>query len=88
MKKLTSLILACLIIVITLISDYLVLGTFTTITLSPIVLGILSHSLILPLILLVGSCVILYKHQENITRLRNGTEIGLRSTAKGKHRIK
>lgn len=83
-----ALILACLIIIITLITDYLVLGTFTTISLSPIVLGILSHSLILPLILLVGSAVILYKHRENITRLHNGTEIGLRSAAKGEHRVR
>ena len=83
-----ALILAIVIIVVTLISDYIVLGTFTTITVSPIALGILSHSLLLTLILLVGSGVILYKHRENIVRLRNGTEIGLRSTAKGEHRIK
>ena len=82
-----ALILALIILTVTLISDYIVIGTFTTITLSPIVLGILSHSLILSLILLVGSVVILYKHRENITRLRNGTEIGLRSAAKGEHRI-
>ena len=83
-----ALLLAVAIVVITLISDYLVMGTFTTITVSPIALGILSHSLLLSLILLVGSGVILYKHRENIVRLRNGTEIGLRSTAKGEHRIK
>lgn len=83
-----ALILAAAIVIITLISDYIVLGTFTTISVSPVVLGLLSHSLILALILLVGSAVILYKHRENIARLRNGTEIGLRSTAKGEHRIK
>lgn len=83
-----ALILGVVIIAVTLISDYIVLGTFTTISASPIVLGLLSGSLVLPLILLVGSAVILYKHRENIVRLRNGTEIGLRSTAKGEHRIK
>ena len=83
-----ALILGVAIIVITLISDYIVLGTFTTICVSPVVLGLLSHSLILALILLVGSAVILYKHRENIVRLRNGTEIGLRSASKGEHRIR
>jgi len=83
-----AIILGIAIIIVTLISDYLVMGTFTTIGVSPIALGLLSHSLILALILLVGSIVILYKHQENILRLRTGTEIGLRSTAKGEHRIK
>lgn len=29
-----------------------------------------------------------YKHRENITRLRNGTEIGLRSAHKGENRVK
>ena len=83
-----ALILACLVVMITLISDYIVLGTFTTVSLSPIVLGFLSHSPILFLILLTGSTVILYKHRENITRLRNGTELGLRSAIKGEHRCK
>lgn len=83
-----GLILILLIAVVTLISDYIVMGTFTTIGLSPVILGLLSRSLILAMILLVGSAVILYKHRENISRLRNGTEIGLRSTAKGEHRIK
>lgn len=83
-----ALILAVVIVAVTLIFDHIVLGTFTTITVSPIILGLLSHSLILALILLTGSAVIVYKHRENIVRLRNGTEIGLRSAAKGEHRIK
>ena len=47
-----------------------------------------SGTLILPLILLIGTAVIFYKHRENFVRLRNGTEIGLRSTAKGEHKVK
>lgn len=83
-----ALILAVVIVAVTLIFDHIVLGTFTTITVSPIILGLLSHSLILALILLTGSAVIVYKHRENIVRLRNGTKIGLRSAAKGEHRLK
>lgn len=83
-----GLVVLAAVVLITLITDYLVLGTFTTIAAVPVWQGIESGSIILPLILLVGSAVILYKHRENITRLRDGTEIGLRSTAKGENRVK
>ena len=83
-----ALVVLALVVVITLVTDYVVMGTFTTITLVPVWMGISSHSFILPLILLIGTAVILYKHRENITRLRNGTEIGLRSANKGEHRVK
>lgn len=83
-----ALVVLALVVVITLVTDYIVMGTFTTITLVPVWMGISSHSFILPLILLIGTAVILYKHRENITRLRNGTEIGLRSANRGDHRAK
>ena len=72
----------------TLISDYIVVGTFSTIGLVPIILGFVTGSVWLAMILYIGSGMILYKHRENIHRLRNKTEIGLRSTAKGEHRVK
>ena len=77
-----------LIALVTLITDYLALGTFTTVTVVPIWMGFAHQSWILLLILLLGTGVILYKHRENITRICNGTEIGLRSTAKGEHKVK
>ena len=83
-----ALVVLALVVLITLITDYLVLGTFTTITIVPIWMGFATQSWILPLILLVATTVIFIKHRENITRLRNGTEIGLRSTAKGEHKVK
>lgn len=83
-----GLVIGAVIILVTLVTDYLVLGTFTTITVVPVWLGIAQRSLFLAVILLAGSAVILYKHRENITRLRNGTEIGLRSANRGEHRIK
>lgn len=83
-----ALVVLVLVLVITLITDYLVLGTFTTIALVPIWEGIEAMSWGLPLILLIASGIILYKHRENIVRLHNGTEIGLRSTAKGEHKAK
>lgn len=82
-----ALVILALVVIITVVFDHIVLGTFTTITLVPIWCGIASQSIVFPLILLVASGVILYKHRENITRLRNGTEIGLRSTL-GKKKAK
>ena len=76
------------VVIVTLVTDYLVLGTATTITVVPLFLGYANHSLILALILCVATAVIFYKHRENFVRIRKGTEIGLRSAAKGKHRVK
>jgi hypothetical protein len=30
----------------------------------------------------------LFKHRENFSRIRNGTEVGLRSAVKGEHKMK
>lgn len=83
-----GIVIVVLVALITLITDYLALGTFATIVVVPVWEGIESGTLILPLILLIGTAVIFYKHRENFVRLRNGTEIGLRSTAKGEHKVK
>ena len=83
-----ALALLAAVLVITVVTDYLVIGTFSTIAGVPLYMGLAERSLVLPAILLVASAVILYKHRENITRLRTGAEIGLRSTAKGEHRQK
>ena len=83
-----GLVVGALIVAVTLITDYLVLGPFTTITVVPVWMGIAHRSIVLPLILLVATAVIFYKHRENIVRIRNGTEIGLRSANRGDHRVK
>ena len=75
-------------VVITVVSDYIALATISVATLVPIILGFLTKSWELTLILLIGTVVMYFKHIENIKRIRNGTEIGLRSTAKGENRIK
>ena len=73
---------------ITIITDYIVLGTVTTVLSVPTYLGLTSHSWILAAILIIASAVILYKHRENYVRIYNGTEVGLRSASSGKHRVK
>ena len=35
-----------------------------------------------------ASAVILWKHRVNFVRIKNRTEIGLRSTLKGEHKVK
>lgn len=74
-------------ILITLITDYIVLATTTTVIAVPTYLAFTTHNLMLVLILCIASLVIIYKHRKNYIRLCNGTEIGLRSTARGDHRV-
>ena len=77
-----------LVVAVTLITDYIVAATTTTIILVPIGLGILTQSWILPLILLIASLVIAWKHRENYVRIYNGTEIGFRKAGRGDYRVK
>lgn len=76
-----------LILVVTWITDYIVCGTVSTIIAVPVYLG-LASGWILALIVLVATVVILYKHRENYPRILNHTEIGLRSTIRGDHKIR
>ena len=83
-----ALIILAAVVIVTLITDYIVVGTVTTVVATPVTLGLLSHSWVLPVILCVATAVILYKHRENYVRIWKGTEIGLTSAFKGKHRVK
>ncbi len=76
------------VILVTLITDYIVAGTLTTIVSVPVAQGYMTRSLIPAVILLVATAVILYKHKENYVRIYKRQEIGLRSTLRGEHRIK
>ena len=83
-----ALILILIIVVLVLITDYIVAGTFSTMLLVPIILGIINSSFIIFGILALASIVMLFKHKENIMRIANGTEVGLRSANRGEHRVK
>ena len=76
-----------LLVVVTLVTDYIALGTVTTVIVSPIGLGIFAGGLIPALIVCAATAVMLFKHRDNYERIRKGTEIGLRSASKGKHRV-
>ena len=81
-----ALVVALLIVLAVLITDYIVVGTTLTITVVPTFLGIVSHSWVLPCILLIATIVIIYKHRMNYVRIVKGTEIGFRSANRGDHR--
>lgn len=81
-----ALILLVVVVIVTLITDYIVVGTVTTIVSFPTYMGFATRSYVLPLILLIATAVIIYKHRENFVRIWNGTEIGFRSANRGDHR--
>ena len=74
-------------IVITLVTDYIALGTVATAIVGPGSL-LLIQSWVVAAILGVASVVVILKHTENFRRLLNGTEVGLRGASKGKYRMK
>lgn len=81
-----ALVICLIIVLVTLITDYIVVGTTLTITIVPTFFGIVTHSWIVPAILLIATLVIIYKHRMNYVRIYKGTEIGLRSAHRGDHR--
>ena len=83
-----SILVLLLLVVITLITDYIVAATANTIIIVPLWMGIASHSLILAMILLVASVVIAWKHRENFVRICKGTEIRFRKAGRGDYRVK
>ena len=83
-----SILVLLMLVVITLVTDYIVAATANTIIIVPIWMGIARHSLVLALILLVGSAVIAWKHRENFVRIYKGTEIGFRKAGRGDYRVK
>lgn len=77
---------ALLLVVITLVTNYIALGTIAVSVVVPVAMGILTGNWLLSLVLSVATAVMLCKHWENLVRIKNGTEIGLRGSEK--HRVK
>ena len=82
-----ALVMCAAVIVVTVITDYIVCGTLTTIISVPVYMGF-TRGLTVALIICVATAVILWKHRENYPRMLNGTELGLRSAINGENRIK
>ena len=75
------------VLLITLITDYIVLGTMTTVISFPVYLFFQHISVIGISIVCIASLVILCKHAINIKRLFTGQEIGLRRALSKKDRV-
>ncbi len=82
-----ALVVLLIVVLVTLISDYIVVGTVTTVLIVP-AYSALTGSLLLAAILSLATLVILFKHRENFLRLCQGTEIGLRRAHRGDDRQK
>ena len=83
-----ALIVIAAVILITIVLDYLVIGTTVTIVSLPVYLFFASAGWIAILAAGIASAVIILKHKANYVRIFKRTEIGLRSTIKGEHRVK
>ncbi|MBE6962623.1 MAG: glycerol-3-phosphate acyltransferase [Ruminococcaceae bacterium] len=79
-----GLVIVVLIILITLITDYIALATFTTVISFPAYSALVVNHYWMAAIVAIASAVIVYRHRENIIRIANGTEIGLRRARKTK----
>lgn len=77
-----------LLAVITVSANYIALGTIALSVVVPIALWIVTGDVWVAVILLPASLVMVFKHMENVKRILAGTEIGLRSAAKGEHKVK
>ncbi len=82
-----ALVIVAVIIFVTVIFDYLVVGTTVTVISLPVYMAF-TGSWIAAAIVCVATAVIIFKHRMNYVRIVKRTEIGLRSTIKGEHREK
>ena len=64
--------------ILTLVTNYIVVGTAATVLSYPVFTAVVRHSWIALAALCIATAVVLYKHRENVVRIANGTEIGLR----------
>ena len=82
-----ALAIAVAVIAVTILTDYIVCGTLTTIFSVPVYM-MFTRGWIIALILCIATAVIFVKHWENYPRMLNGTELGLRSAIRGDNRLK
>lgn len=74
-----------MIFVVAFITDYIVSGTFSTITVAPLYF-FWQQEWLVAAILLGCSLLILYKHRENIVNLKSGKEMKIRSAFANKYK--
>lgn len=62
-------------LLIAIVTDYICFAPITMAFIVPLSVGVLYNNLIPPAIIAVASAVLLYKHRENIARIRSGDEL-------------
>ena len=72
-----GLVILLVVAAITLLTNYIVIGTVTTVTVYPIFTAFMTRNGIAVAVLSLASLVILWEHRENYIRIANGTEPGL-----------
>ena len=82
-----ALVILAAVVIATIITDYVVCGTLTTIFSVPVYIGF-TQGWLSALIILIATAVIFVKHRENYPRMLNGTELGLRSAIRGDNKLK
>ena len=82
-----ALVAVVVLVVATVITDFISVGAMGVITVAPIYTVFVSNNLTLAAILCVATAVMYLKHWENVVRIAKGEEIGLRSTVRGENRI-
>ncbi len=75
------------VVLVTVIFDYIVIGTTITVVSLPIYLLIVAAGWIALLATCIATATVVFVHRINYVRIWNGTEIGLRSTVKKEHRV-
>ena len=83
-----TLVALVLLVLVTVLTQYIALGTLAVSATVPVGIGIVTQSLWVPLILAIATVVIFCKHTDNLDRIRKGTEIKLLSTVKGENLVK
>ncbi|MBE6943665.1 MAG: glycerol-3-phosphate acyltransferase [Ruminococcaceae bacterium] len=75
------------VVLVTVIFNYLTIGTTITVLALPVYLSILFAGWIALVAASVATLTVLWNHRENYAKIRKGTEIGLRSAINKEHRV-
>lgn len=82
------LVIVLLIFIVAFVTDYIVAGTFTAITVAPLYFFFWQQNMGVSIILLCASLLLLYKHKENIVNIKSGKEMKIRSAFANKYQNK
>lgn len=82
-----ALALFVVIAIATVVTDYIVVGTVLVVLIAPVFYAV-NGDVTTALILAAASLLMIWKHRINYVRIYKGTEVGLRSAARGEHRVK